>query len=216
MKPYVYKIVSKNSEFYYGVRWCYNGTPESDLWINYFTSSSLIHELIRNKGKEYFTADVIKVLSTNKEALDYEYSLIKESIDDDLCLNRALGKCTIWDDKLKNKVSKSVKKLWDDPSYKENQIKKHIGKLNHNYNLPSWRNVNSDIESWLKVPIIYNDYINEKWDLKKYGFGRYFLIKRYNIKQGTARSLLKKLISDWNPHEDIDFIKFLEENNKVG
>lgn len=212
MKAYVYKIVSKNKEFYYGVRWCYNGEPKNDLWVNYFTSSTLIHEMINEYGIDYFNPEIIKIFGDNKEALDYEYQLIKESIDNELCLNRALGKCTIWDEYLKNKVSDSVKKLWEKEDYRDNQLKKHSEEFNHNFNLPSWRNVNSDIDSWLKVLTIYNDFINEGWDLNKYGYGRSYLVKRYNIKMGTSRCLLNKFKNGWSPKEDKDFNMFLNEH----
>lgn len=212
MKPYVYKIVSKKSEFYYGVRWCYEGEPVNDLWKSYFTSSTLIHNLINKNGVDYFKPEIIKVFGCNKEALDYEYSLIKESIDNELCLNRALGRCTIWDDELKNKVSNSVKKLWENEEYRVNQTKKHSKGLNHNFKLPSWRNINSDIDSWLSVPKIYSDYIKEGWDLNKYGYGRFYLLKRYGIKMGTSRCLIDKFKNGWNPKEDEDFNIFLSEH----
>jgi hypothetical protein len=212
MKAYVYKIVSKKSEFYYGVRWCYTGDPKEDLWKKYFTSSTLIHELINQNGLDYFKPEIIKIFCDNKEALDFEYQLIKESIEDELCLNRALGKCTIWDEDLKNRVSDSLKKLWENEDYKNNQIKKHSEENNHNYKLPSWRNINSDINSWLKVPIIYKDFLEEEWDFNKYGYGRFYLVKRYGIKNGTARCLVNKFKNGWNPKEDKDFNIFLDEH----
>ena len=144
----------------------------------------------------------------------YEYNLIKESIEDEFCLNRALGKCTIWDEKLKEKVSNSVKNVWENSEYRESQKDKHKGELNAMYKLPSWENVNSDLKSWLKTPTIYLDYITENWDLNKYGYGRNYLVKRYDIKIGTARCLINKFRQGWNPMEDFEFNLFLEEQKK--
>jgi len=211
-KPYVYRIDNETKEFYFGVRWNYDGNPNDDLWINYFTSSSLIKEMIIKNGLDYFKPTILKVLETKESALEYEYTLIKSNINKKGCLNRALGKCTIWDESLKKQVSNSVKKLWQNEEYKKNMSIKSSGTNNHNFRLNPWRNVNSDIESWKKIIHIYNDFVEEKWDIKKYGYGRHFLMKRYNIAQGTARKFLSLLKNNWSPLFDSDYLLFLHEN----
>ena len=78
---------------------------------------------------------------------------------DDKCLNRACGKCTIWDDNLKKKMTENLKNY-----YKENKdvIKKFSdakkGDKNPNFGCPPWRNGLSHKKSWVKVIDIYNDY----------------------------------------------------------
>ena len=84
--------------------------------------------------------------------------------------------------------------------------------INIYYNLKPWKNVNSDIESWKKILEIYNDYISEKWNFNKYGFGRLYLQKRYNIAQGTARTFMKLIKNNWNPLLDNDFLAFINDN----
>lgn len=211
---YVYNIKGLDDEFYIGVRWNYSGDPENDIWVNYFTSSSYIKQMIIQKGVEYFSPTVIKTFESEKEALEYEYNLIKENFENEKCLNRAMGKCTIWDDFLKKQVSNSMKKLWMSENYRQNR-KNQIGEKNHNFGLKPWRNINSNKDSWKKSIEIFIDYQNEKWDFEKYGFGRQFLISRYHIAQGTARSLIKLLKNNWNPLIDSDFLLFLEENTRV-
>ena len=215
MKPYVYKLTGKDNTYYYGVRWDYEGNPYDDLLKKYFTSSDYVKQIISERGINFFRKEIIKVTDTREEGLDLEYSLIKESINDELCLNKALGKCTIWDKELIKKLSKSMKDKWEDDEYRNKCIKSRKGEGNPNYKKPSWRNVNSDINSWMKCFTIYDDFIKEEWNFKKYGYGRNMLINRYDISQGTARSVIKKLINGWSPYTDEDFLKFYNENLNV-
>lgn len=224
MNPYVYKITSKNNEYYFGVRWDYKSTPREDLWNEYFTSSTLVHELIQKNGKEYFDTEILFLFESKEDALNKEIELIKSSMKDDKCLNRACGKCTIWDDNLKKKMTENLKNY-----YKENKdiIKKFSdakkGDKNPNFGCPPWRNGLSHKKSWIKAIDIYNDYIVENWPIfgkNKKSYGRVFLTKRYNIVTGTARKLLILLQNGWNPYQDKDYQKFLKsqltsENNVV-
>lgn len=166
-KPYVYKIENQDKEFYYGVRWDYEGEPQNDLWVNYFTSSSLIKEIILLKGVNHFNPKIVKVLETIEEALSFEHDLIKNNINEKGCLNRALGKCTIWDNFLKKKVSGSMKKVWENKEYRNRASIKSSGPNNHNFEKKPWRNVNSDIESWKKVLEIYKDFFNRKMEFQQ-------------------------------------------------
>jgi hypothetical protein len=215
MKPYVYKITGKNNTYYYGVRWNYFGSPEDDLLVKYFTSSDYIKEIMSKNGVDFFSGEIIKILNTREEALQLEYELIKKSINDDLCLNRAIGKCTIWDEFLLKKLSNSMQHRWEDPDYRSKIVESKKGEKNPNYMKPSWRNVNSDVQSWMKSFQIFDDYINESWDFTKYGFGRLMLQKRYDISQGTSRCLIKKIKNGWSPYNDIDFIDFYRENTSM-
>lgn len=211
MKPYVYKITSINNEYYYGVRWDYSNSPELDLWKKYFTSSTLVHELIQKNGEDYFKTEILFVLDSKEDALNKEIELIKSSINDEKCLNRACGKCTIWDDNLKKKMAKNLKNY-----YKENLavLKKcsdyKKGNKNPNYGCPPWRNVLGNKKSWIKAIDIYNDYVVENWNLNKRKFGRTFLIKRYKIVCGSARKMIDLLKKGWNPHQDKDYQEFLK------
>lgn len=213
--PYVYKIESINNEFYFGVRWCYDGIPQNDLWKNYFTSSKTVKEKIQKNGVNYFNPTILKVFDKIEDALHFEYTLIKENKTDKNCLNRAVGKCAIWNDELKAQVSNSLKKLSLNEDYRKKLSERVKGEKNHNYGKKPWENVNSSIHSWIKIIDIYNDYTKEKWDINKYGYGREFLVKRYSIAQGTARSFIKLLKNNWNPLLDKEFLLFLQKNAQV-
>lgn len=212
MKPYVYKLTGKDGSFYFGVRWYYETTPEEDLFKNYFTSSNSIKKIIEKEGLNFFETQILQVFETKEDALQYEYNLIKGSLNDNLCLNRSLGKCTIWNDELKSKLSESMKKRWKDYNYRNNHSNLFTSETNPNKNKPSWRNLMSCVDSWMKSKEIYDDFQREGWDLEKYGFGRKMLVVRYSIKEGTARNLIRKFRENWSPHEDQDFLNFYEEN----
>ena len=214
-KPYVYKITSVEGEYYFGVRWDYEGNPIDDLWKKYFTSSSLIKEMIFTNGIDYFKPEIITICDNEKQALGLEYEFIKENIQDRKCLNRALGKCTIWDEVLKKIVSESMKNVRQYPEYQRNASEKMKGSNNPNFEKKPWRNINSDIPSWVKIIDVYQDFINENWDFSKYGFGRIFLMNRYNISQGTSRKFIYLVKNNWNPFLDTDYLLFLKENGFV-
>ena len=212
MKPYVYKLTGKDGSFYFGVRWYYETTPEEDLFKNYFTSSNSVKKIIEEEGLNFFKTEILQVFETKEDALQYEYNLIKGSLNYNLCLNRSLGKCTIWNDELKSRLSESMKKRWKDYNYRNNRSNLFTSNTNPNKNKPSWRNLSSCVASWMKSKEIYDDFQKEGWDLEKYGFGRKMLVVRYSIKEGTARNLIKKFRESWSPYEDQDFLNFYEEN----
>jgi hypothetical protein len=214
-KPYVYKITSKNDEVYFGVRWDYTGEASNDLWKKYFTSSTTVKELIIQEGVDYFKPTIVNFFDSKQEALEFEYSLIKENLNNPKLLNKSMGKCTIWNDDLKKQVSNSVRKLWENEEYRLRGELKSSGVNNHNFGIKPWENINSNIESWVKVKKIYEDFQTENWNLKKYGFGRDFVMRRYGVCQGTARKFLSLLKDGWNPLEDENYMKFFEKNALV-
>lgn len=205
--PYIYKITSINKEYYYGIRWDYNGEPQDDFWKKYFTSSDTIHEIIKLRGKTYFTPEILFVFGDIPTAQNKEIELIKPSIGDPLCLNKACGKCAIWDDEMKTRMVKNLNKF-----YKENpKLKARFampGNKNPNYNLNPWRNVNGCKHSWKKAIQIYSDMLAENWDLSKRKYGRFMLMRRYKLAQGSARKMLDLFKKRWNPNCDGDYLKF--------
>ena len=136
MKPYVYKLTGKDGSFYFGVRWYYETTPEEDLFKNYFTSSNSVKKIIEEEGLNFFKTEILQVFETKEDALQYEYNLIKGSLNDNLCLNRSLGKCTIWNDELKSRLSESMKKRWKDYNYRNNRSNLFTSNTNPNKNKP--------------------------------------------------------------------------------
>ena len=70
---YVYRITIKNRH-YYGIR-STNDLPNKDLGIKYFSSSSIINNLIRCYGKEQARFKIVKLFPNREDALLYEILL---------------------------------------------------------------------------------------------------------------------------------------------
>ena len=52
MKPYTYRIELKHTrQKYYGVKFALDADPDT-FWVEYFTSSKVIHDLIDKHGRE--------------------------------------------------------------------------------------------------------------------------------------------------------------------
>ena len=88
---YTYYICNKNTNhFYYGSR-CHNiklnRHPTNDLWIYYFTSSKYIAELINIHGKDSFEFKIL-LEDDRVKCYWYEQNLIKDNINNKLCINR--------------------------------------------------------------------------------------------------------------------------------
>ena len=89
---YVYFIKHiPTGKFYYGSRYNHikkNILPVNDLWINYFSSSKEIAQLRNETGNDSFEYKIIFTNSDPDTCFNYEQSLIKEHINDPLCLNK--------------------------------------------------------------------------------------------------------------------------------
>ena len=62
---YTYLIKCPNGQLYYGSRYAVKRksmNPHEDLWVDYFTSSEKIHQLIEEYGRDAFEVFVDKVL----------------------------------------------------------------------------------------------------------------------------------------------------------
>jgi hypothetical protein len=60
-QPYTYLLRHlPTGRAYYGVRYA-KGCSPADLWVKYFTSSKDIHNMIKEYGKDSFTAEVRKI-----------------------------------------------------------------------------------------------------------------------------------------------------------
>jgi hypothetical protein len=76
---------------YYGYRYANRCEPKQDLWNEYFSSSDLVEALIKDHGKESFTAEVRKVFDRYEEAHDYEQRFLRrvKAVEKDDWLNQA-------------------------------------------------------------------------------------------------------------------------------
>lgn len=74
--PYTYCLTHNPSgRRYYGSRYAKNCKPE-DLWISYFTSSTIIKKLIETDGKSAFSFEIRKVFDTKVAALTWEQKVL--------------------------------------------------------------------------------------------------------------------------------------------
>ena len=88
---YVYYIRHvPTGKFYYGARYKHiemNFQPEDDLWRNYFSSSKKVLELRKQDGNDSFEYRIIYKSFDADECFRFEQNIIKENINDVLCLN---------------------------------------------------------------------------------------------------------------------------------
>jgi hypothetical protein len=88
---YVYFIKhTPTGKFYYGARYKHiekNLFPKDDFWKEYFTSSKKIKELREEFGDNSFEYKIIFESFDSKEIFNFEQTIIRENINDPLCLN---------------------------------------------------------------------------------------------------------------------------------
>ena len=81
---YTYLITHKpTNKLYYGVRHSVNRKqmdPKQDLWVDYFTSSKVVHNLIEEYGKETFDIKIDQMFDTAEEAIAYEEEYLKNNL----------------------------------------------------------------------------------------------------------------------------------------
>ena len=89
---YVYSVKHlPTGKFYYGSRYRHiekNLHPEQDFWKTYFTSSKEIQSLREETGDESFEYEIIYTNTAAQVCFEYEQTLIKQHIDDPLCVNK--------------------------------------------------------------------------------------------------------------------------------
>jgi hypothetical protein len=75
--PYTYLIIHKNTgNRYYGCRYAKNCQPE-ELWLDYFTSSKIIKNIIKREGKDAFAFEVRKIFDDVKKCRAFEAKLLR-------------------------------------------------------------------------------------------------------------------------------------------
>jgi hypothetical protein len=118
MLYYVYKLIDNVGRFYFGSRKTKESDPYKDLGVKYFSSSKTISDI----GFDQFNHVVLKVYDNFDDCYWNEQELIKQHIQDPLCLNRSY-----YDrDKCKQAFSMSGKK--QTPEHIEKRIAPRRGK----------------------------------------------------------------------------------------
>lgn len=141
MKPYTYCVTHLPSgKRYYGVRFSKHCDP-SDLWVKYFTSSEVIHDLIEKDGLEAFKTEVRRTFNSPKEAQIWEEKVLRRLniAKNDMWLNRSIAGAILMTDDVKAKIRefnltkreyKSGFKMSDETKKKMSEAKK--GKISPN------------------------------------------------------------------------------------
>lgn len=76
--PFTYLIKIKPLNcFYYGVRNCKGANPEL-LFVDYFTSSRIIHQLLSTYGKEAFEWEIRKTFKTKEQSERWEQKVLQK------------------------------------------------------------------------------------------------------------------------------------------
>jgi hypothetical protein len=149
--PYTYLLkflVKGEVKYYYGVRYGnvkQNSKPSTDLFVNYFTSSTIVHNLLE-QGCFPFEAIVHKTFEDENQACSYEVKFLKridaknrhdflnqvDHFDNSLPKNRGrvhslehrkrlseISKINQSDEKYREARRKHMKQLWSTPEFKE-------------------------------------------------------------------------------------------------
>jgi len=91
MQPYTYLIEhTPTGKKYYGVRFSRESNPNM-FWIDYFTSSKIVKDLIDKYGKDSFLVKIDKVFNTPEEAVLYELQFLRSITDKSKWLNQHFG-----------------------------------------------------------------------------------------------------------------------------
>jgi len=111
---------------YYGCRYANICEPKQDLWNEYFSSSELVKDLIREYGTESFVAEVRKLFETGQEAFEHEQKVLHriKAVERTDWLNQAYALGPYYNHSIKHseerirKNRESHLKLYSDPNYK--------------------------------------------------------------------------------------------------
>jgi hypothetical protein len=115
---YTYYLYHKSTDrHYYGARYR-KGCDPTDLWTSYFSSSSVVHQLIQEYGKDSFVSEVRKIFQTAEEAIRWETRLLSriDAQHNDKWINRHNGRTAfigphLHSDKTKNKIRAKIQGL---------------------------------------------------------------------------------------------------------
>lgn len=76
---YTYYLFHKpTSKHYYGAKYQKDNCNPNDFWKTYFTSSSLVHNLITDYGFDSFEYSIRKIFNTAEDAIKWESKFLKK------------------------------------------------------------------------------------------------------------------------------------------
>jgi len=112
---YTYHLYHKTTDrHYYGARYK-QGCHPTDLWTSYFSSSTVVHQLIEEYGQDSFVVSVRKMFETAEEAIRWETRFLTkvDAQHNDKWINRHNGRTNFigphqHSDKSKTKIRKKI------------------------------------------------------------------------------------------------------------
>src|SRR5574344_365494 len=133
-KGYIYKVTNIiTGQFYIGQRSSFEGTPEDDLGIHYFTSSKVVRPLFKNNTSEWKKEILYSDIQFAETLDDMEGFAIHRQIKDKLCLNgydptsrhgfRTMAGKHL-SDETKRKISEAKKNMSDETKRKMSEAHK--------------------------------------------------------------------------------------------
>lgn len=126
--PYTYVIGWPHYNlFYYGVRYRANCHPR-DFFINYFTSSKLVHECMLKYGMPPYRK-IRKTFDTPKQAIIWERRVLSRMrvLYNDKWLNKNIGGAIEFDDRVRSLMSDAKKGcVWVNKNGKKTLIRKEL------------------------------------------------------------------------------------------
>ena len=116
MEPFTYHLYHiPTNKHYYGARYK-KGCSPAELWTSYFSSSSIVHQLIEEYGQDSFVPSVRKLFSSSEEAVAWEARVLArlDAQHNDMWINRHNSKSAFMgpymhSDKSKSKISSKIK-----------------------------------------------------------------------------------------------------------
>ena len=126
MQAYTYTIRHlPTNKIYYGVR----KSTIVDIGINYFSSSKLVKQMLKTENIENFKFKVRRKFLSYEEARLHETKILSriKAVTNPMVLNQAVSsprlcsKNPTAEIQRRKSISKSMKQLWSDPSYKDAQ-----------------------------------------------------------------------------------------------
>ena len=140
---FLYHVPTKKK--YYGVQYSDRANPEN-LWKTYFSSSTKVHELIQEYGKDSFLYEVRKIFSTPEDAFHWEQRVLKKLgvVEKKEWLNQALacGPYLSWgkrSEKTRQKMSNAQMGKKRGPISEETRIKMREAAIKRGYNRKDYK-----------------------------------------------------------------------------
>lgn len=116
---------------YYGARYAMGCSPD-DLWVTYFTSSKVIHSLIKSDGIENWNIEIRRIFNSVEACISWEHKVLRrlKIPHNPLWYNQSVSgeKFFLRGDAKKRHaeiVSLAARKQWEDPKYREKMQELH-------------------------------------------------------------------------------------------